>query len=398
MRAWLGLVVAGIAAAQSVAPEVLLLARVKAHTREELARLPNCSCLETVRREYKDQGAADLEPRDVLRLEVLYSDGREYYASPAESQFTQSHPSSFAAGGTIGNGHFALFLHEIASERGPSYEYKGVERLLGRELARWDYRVALQGSGHVLNMGGGDSTVGMTGSFWADPATYEIVRIQMAANEIPPTLLVQSSETWIEYAHTNLGGREYLLPQSAEARLTKFTGEDSRNHLEFTHCRLFTAHSAISFGATPEDHAAKDGPVRDFRRELPPGLAVTIKIHTAITGDLAVGTLLEGTVEGNVSYKKQVVVPGGSVVRGRVRRLEDRSGTFAISLEFTDVEAGEMRYRFFADLQSVEGVTGPRRAGILASEPGVGSFVVEGPRLDLAAGFRMTWKTRTVAE
>ena len=63
VRAWIGLVVAGIAAAQSVSPEVLLLARVKAHTRQELARLPNCSCLETVRREHKDQGAAALELR-----------------------------------------------------------------------------------------------------------------------------------------------------------------------------------------------------------------------------------------------------------------------------------------------------------------------------------------------
>jgi hypothetical protein len=398
VRAWIGLVVAGIAAAQSVSPEVLLLARVKAHTREELARLPNCSCLETVRREHKDQGAAALELRDVLRLEVLYSDAREYYAFPGESQFTQSHPSSFAAGGTIGNGHFALFLHEIASERGPSYEYKGKERLLGRDLARWDYRVALQGSGHVLNMGGGDNTVGMVGSFWADPATYEIVRIQMAANEIPPTLLVQASETWIEYAHTNLGGQNYVLPQSAESRLTKFTGEESRNHLEFTHCRLFTAQSSISFGATTPAPGGKDGPVRNFTRELPAGLAVTVKVHTAITGALAVGALVEGTVEGNVTHKKQVVLPAGSVVRGRVRRLEDRSGSFAISLEFTDVEAGETRYRFFADLQSVEGVPVQRRAGNLVSEPGVASFVVEGPRLELAAGFRMVWKTRTVAE
>ena len=62
------------------------------------------------------------------------------------------------------------------------------------------------------------------------------------------------------------------------------------------------------------------------------------------------------------------------------------------------MEAGETRYRFFADLQSVEGVPVQRRAGNLVSEPGVGSFVVEGARLELAPGFRMVWKTRTVAE
>src|ERR1035438_10779878 len=52
-----GLGLAWAAAAQSLLPPgVLLLARVKAHTREELARLPNCSCLETVRRDHQPAG------------------------------------------------------------------------------------------------------------------------------------------------------------------------------------------------------------------------------------------------------------------------------------------------------------------------------------------------------
>ena len=94
-----------------------------------------------------------------------------------------------------------------------------------------------------------------------------------------------------------------------------------------------------------------------------------------------------------------MLIPNGSVVRGRVRRLEDRAGAFAVSLEFTDVEAGEMRYRFFADLQSVEGVPAVRRPGSLIPElPGVGTFVVEGSRVDVPSGFRMTWKTRAIAE
>jgi len=398
VRYGVGLLFAGIAAAQSVAPEVLLLARVKAHTREELARLPNCSCLETVRREFKEQGAMALQLRDVLRLDVLYSDRREYYAFPGERQFTQSHPSSFTAGGTIGNGHFALFLHEISSERGPSYEYKGKERLQGRDLARWDYRVPLSGSGHVINLGRGDSKVGMTGSFWADPATHEIVRIQMAADEIPPTMLVMSSETWIDYAHTNLGGQEYLLPQSAGMRLLKFTGEESLNRIEFTHCRLFTAHSSISFGAGESFPGFGEGSALE-KRELPPGLPIIVKLTTPIDGKAVVGALLEGTVEGTVSYKKRVVIPDGSVVRGRVRRLEDRSGTFAVSLEFTDLEAGEMRYRFFADLQSVDGMPGVRRTGSPAAElPGVGTFVIEGSRVNVPAGLRMVWKTRLLGE
>jgi hypothetical protein len=63
--AGLGLVLA--AAAQGLPPGTLLLARVKAHMREELARLPNCSCLETVQRDYQPAGGK-LRPLDTIRL------------------------------------------------------------------------------------------------------------------------------------------------------------------------------------------------------------------------------------------------------------------------------------------------------------------------------------------
>lgn len=54
-------------------PDVLLLARVKSHMQQELARLPNCSCLETVRRDRKPAGGV-MRPLDTVRVEVLYSD------------------------------------------------------------------------------------------------------------------------------------------------------------------------------------------------------------------------------------------------------------------------------------------------------------------------------------
>ena len=48
-----------------------------------------------------------------------------------------------------------------------------------------------------------------------------------------------------------------------------------------------------------------------------------------------------------------MLIPSGSPVRGRVRRLEwneDKGGYFVVGLEFTEIEAAGTRYRFFADL------------------------------------------------
>ena len=65
-----------IAPGQELAPEVLLLARAKALLRQNLARLPDCTCLETLQRFYTPAGKSQtMRPLDTVRLEVLYSGG-----------------------------------------------------------------------------------------------------------------------------------------------------------------------------------------------------------------------------------------------------------------------------------------------------------------------------------
>jgi hypothetical protein len=411
------------AAAQGLPPGALLLSRVKAHTREQLARLPNCSCLETVRRDEKPAGGV-MRPLDTIRLEVLYSDHHELYASPGDRRFGDNNqPADFVAGGTTSNGHFALYLSEIAGEGSLSYEYEGEESLSGRRLARYDYRVPVSMSGNTITMPEGRGTTGIKGSFWADPATYDIVRINAEAAEIPPHLPVASFVTSIDYAHTNLGGSDFLLPQSADSRLLKFSGEESRNHIEFTHCRLYGAQSSISFGPREGQPRFTASSVLEVSRELLPALQVVIKLSTGITERTAVGALIEGVVEGNVLRKKSVLIPDGSPVRGRVRRLEwndEKGGYYIVGLEFTEIEAAGTRYRFFADLVDTDRLPGLRdtirtlkretttflNGGEMTRDssdvlflpdlPGVGSFFVQAPRLDLPPGFRTTWKTRAL--
>src|ERR1019366_9048359 len=97
-----GLGLAWAAAAQGLPPGALLLARVKAHMRAELARLPNCSCLETVRRDRQPAGGT-MRPLDTIRLEVLYSDRHELYASPGDRGFSDNQPVEFVGSGLIGD-------------------------------------------------------------------------------------------------------------------------------------------------------------------------------------------------------------------------------------------------------------------------------------------------------
>ena len=364
-----------------------------------------------------------MRPLDTVRLEVLYSDRRELYASPGDRRFGDNHPMDFVASGTIGNGHFALLLSEIAGEGSLSYEYKGEDSPSGRRLARYDYRLPVGMSGNTITMVEGRGTVGLKGSFWADPATYDIMRVVAEADEIPPSLPVVASTTSVDYAHTNLGGSDFLLPQSAESRLLKFSGEESLNHIEFTHCHLYGAQSSISFSAPEGQPRFAASSVLEMNRELLPALQVVIKISTRITEKTAVGALIEGVVEGNVLRKKRALIPGGAPVRGRVRRLDwhdENGGYFVVALEFNEIEAAGTRYRFFADLADTDRLPGLSRnissfrretdtlpsGGSITRDshdvlylpdlPGVGSFFVQARQLDLRPGFRTTWKTRAL--
>ncbi len=116
-----------------------------------------------------------MRPLDTVRLEVLYSDRHELYASPGDRNFSDHPPSDFVGSGTIGNGQFELVLSEVTAEHGLSYKYKGEELLAGRSLARYDYDLPVSMSGNIIDLPEGRRTVGIKGSFWADPTSHDIL-------------------------------------------------------------------------------------------------------------------------------------------------------------------------------------------------------------------------------
>jgi hypothetical protein len=421
-----GLMLAAFAAPQDLLPkEVVLLSRIKRHVKEQLSHLPNVSCLETVHRDLQPPGGK-LHPLDTVRLEVLTNGTKELYASPGARHFSEQHPVSYTGSGVIGDGYFGLFLADIVVTGSVSYEYKGEEDLDGRRLVRYDFRLPLSASGYNIHLPEGGGRVGLHGSFWADPQTFDVIRLVMIAEDFPLTLPLTEAVTMINYTPTAVGENlVVLLPEGGDFRMTRFSGEVSHNRIEFTHCRLFGAQSTISFGApgAPSDEPARFGVAStdDTLRPLPPGLQIAVKLNSRITEDMTVGTTIQGTVAGNVPSKGTPVIPAGARVRGRIRRLEKGISPvphFVLALEFTEVEIEGIRHRFYADLTELGEAVGVERVlstGLkqetvnytggggyikqsgetwrLPDLPGVAGFFVRGTKLDLPAGFRTVWKT-----
>lgn len=408
---------------QGLAPEVLLLSRIKRHLRDELAHVPNYTCLETVSRFLDDPGShprahGQLMPLDTVRLEIVYSDHREWYGSPGARNLSVNDPVAFIFAGMMGSGAFASILNNVIE--GGIFTYRGQETLGDRKAVRYDFRLPRLLGALEISLQGGRGTVGEEGSLWVDPQSLDLVRLESRASEIPPYLPLEEASTNVTYARMRIGEYDALLAQQADSHMLEASGVESYNRLDFTHCRAYSARSEISFGAEPQGppQPAESSSIPSANRAgpaVPPFLRIAVQLTTPVSNKDAVGTRIEGKVSGDVLHKGKIVVPDGSAIRGRIRRLERNSegDAFIVGLEFTEVEVQGASLPFYADFLSIDkdpriqpALTEPvpigRKVGTrtitatitLPELAGLASFFVKGASFTLPSGFQMVWRTR----
>jgi hypothetical protein len=402
-----------LAAQDLLPPEVLLLSRIRARVQQAVDRLPDCMCVETVSRYHKATGK-ELKFMDNVVFQVLFSGDKELFASPGDTHWEKT-PFSFVSGGMLGTGLFALHLRSVFLDNQSLIKYHGMEEPGGRSEARYDFSISRMLSGYTIHRGSVSAVAGIHGSFWADPETHDVRRLEIHADDLPLELLYADVFTAISYERVRVGETEQLLPQSADLRTVGIDGEESRDIIEFTHCQGFHTESTLSFETPASAEATAPTPRQTTTQEgiLPPELRVTIALTSGLDSHAGVGSLVEGKSVDNVVQKGKVLAPAGAPVRGRVRRLEhydDNGGYFIVALEFTTIQTPAQNLRFYAgllDLDRPEGVetvlTVDRRSGDTAQFrtrisapdlPGVGTFFVRGPRFLLPPGFKSVWKTR----
>ena len=290
------------------------------------------------------------------------------------------------------------------------FTYRGDDDLGGRRAVQYDYRVPLLSSGFTIHVGYASGRVSTRGSFWADPDTLDLLRIEYYADDIPPNLPLVSAVQSIDYARTRIGERSVILPQSASMDMLETTGEESRNLLEFTHCQAFAADSTLSWNAPEPVTAALPARPMPQADPLPAGLTITLELAAPVTVTDPVGSEIQARVAFDVKDKRRIVVPAGASVRGRIRRLErasDGGKYYLVGLEFTHIETALGTARFYANLQDLEkrpnvklilsnvARRAPSRTNMASLSPGVASFFVTGDQFDLPTGFRMIWKTKS---
>src|SRR5712692_11400472 len=176
MRLWLAAAAALLCQAQELPPELLLLAKIKVKMADNLERLPNYTCAQTIERSRRPAPTRRFELVDTIRLEVGYIEGKELFGWPGAGKIDESEITKLVGGGTIGNGDFALLAKSLLTQS-VMFTYGGDTELGGRRAIRYDFRVPLLSSGYRLRVPPKEAFVGYHGSFWAEPGTLDLVRL-----------------------------------------------------------------------------------------------------------------------------------------------------------------------------------------------------------------------------
>ena len=214
----------------------------------------------------------------------------------------------------MGTGLFAVHARTVFLSDTTIIRYHGDEEIGGHPAARYDFRVPQAWSGYQIQANGTSAIVGTKGSFWIDPTSLELIRMEVQADEIPAMLGIESSVARIDYARMRIGDSDVLLPQSAQLETVRSSGDAWRNSMEFSHCRGYRAESSIRFDMPETSPQSVPTPARLL--DLPAGLTVPIELQTAIDSTTAhVGDLLSGRVTEDVRRKGKgkTIVPKGAV-------------------------------------------------------------------------------------
>ena len=409
IRALMAVLAAASVAAAQVDPGLELLGRIRQHVGAGVAGLPDYTCLETMERSIFAPGGK-IEFNERLRLEVLVISGEELFAWPEAADFAAGPLERWIGQGAIGTGTFASQLRNLFGASAATVKYAGRDSDGRRPLDRFDFHAPVLSSGFSLEVGGRSATTAYSGSFWADPESLDVVRLEWRAEEIPPELHCREARQSVSYGRVRLGVGESLLPAAAELKIVTADGRESRNTVGFSRCRHYVADTRVSFTAPP-DYAAPAPPQPP--PQLPAGVELPLRLEQPISlGESAAGDPIAARLDREV-HSGAVTLAKGTLVFGRIRRLERHYSapvSILVALQFFAADTPRGRVMFSARFTGPRGT--PDRFTMAPNQPavvrgvagldieddgtgtGIGSFRVPGRDLRLPRGFRTVWETQ----
>jgi hypothetical protein len=369
------LLVAAACAGADRAPDQAL-ARLREIVRDQAARLPNYTCVQTIDRVYFAPGAnanpsspgggnarlpwtcIDLAPlkrkggyrlipsgADRFRMDVRVGPGAEMYSWAGAGRF-EDRPLRELIGAPSSTGSFGPALIDLFADA-PEFQFEGQKTVNGLAAYAYSFRVPLDRSHHSFVVSdGSDKPVAYQGTVFADPGTGAPVQLTILAGELPPEANCCRFTTALDYRHVRIGAAQFLLPFEALQRFVMPDGREVENTVTFSGCRAYGAESTVAFAAArPREMAATGRAAPPPSWDPPAGVPVSIALTASIDSAMAAaGDPFTGRLAAPVLDRiKRQIAPEGALVHGRVTRVFRRMHTdprVEINLKIETVEIG----------------------------------------------------------
>jgi len=363
---------------------------------DNLRRLPNYTCLETIERSQRWRGRP-LTLVDRIRLDVGVVDGKELFSWPGEDSFEDEAIQNIVPGGAINNGNFGTDAKRLFGSDAARFRWAGQQKLNGAAALRWDYVVDRRRGGYVVEAGDQKAVVGTHGSVWVNPGTLDVLRLEVLADDIPVSTKVRRVSSVIDYSRAKIGESEFLLPRDSRLRVLRADLTESVNIVRFSDCHEYAGASRL---VEDESAAAVPAVTAPATISLPGGAVLAMELETPIRAQTsAIGDRLIFGLKNAVKVGGTVVFDKGAVVRGRLTllRRSARGEGYLVGVKLLDVESGLKRATVNAALRlsSFHDTDGDRRLVRASNARGdLGSvFFQIGDDFQMKRGETLFWHT-----
>src|SRR6185312_8838334 len=127
---------------------------------------------------------------------------------------------------------------------------------------RVDYAVSSLLGHFNLRTGTGQAEVEYRGSYWIDPASLDLLRMDILVDDIPSSVQLAKISIQIDYETQTTDEIRATRTQHSLMEVVTSSGEIHRDEINFTHCRQFAAETKLMTGD------ADDVPVKE--EQAPP--------------------------------------------------------------------------------------------------------------------------------
>ncbi len=357
------------------------LVKIKSAVEDNLDRLPNYTCTESIQRFERPliDGQRKLMMSEAVRLEVAFVDGSELFGWPGASKMDEADIGKMIDG-SIGNGYFGLFSQNVFSAPSATYQYVNDDALDGKPAVHYDYHVPKSSGLYVIRGSPGSVVVGFHGSFWVNPATLDLIRMTVTVDDPPVVLGISATSSVLDFERKPIGSSSFVLPRAAQLLVVDTDGMEKENRLSFAGCHQFVGESVLKFDV-PASEPAAAAKAAIARITLPDDFTVDFNLDTPIEwGRSAGGDPVRGTLRESVGTDAGVVAPKGAVLSGRIAHLALRGDLYYVQLKFNSLDFNGGR----ADLDG-------RRNGVSVKDF---PLIYTSTKFKLARGARLTLHSR----